>query len=128
MKDAPHEERNGWHPPGTGSVEGTIVHEYAHYFLQSFNGLPSYSGGVKQRISLDAAHAAREAGAPPGVLGSSVGNYAKTDREEAEAELFAFYHMGGSKRPAWVIKWGETLHHGIGLDPTPICQDLGTCP
>jgi hypothetical protein len=122
------DETVGWVAPGTGNLVGLLTHEFGHYFLDSWHGRVYYTGAQKQRVSMAAAQAARDAGAPPGALGSSVSRYAQTDKHEAEAELFAFYHMGGSKRPNWVIQWGETLHREMGLDPTPICIDLGVCP
>lgn len=122
-----YNEKIGWFAPGTGNIEGVLVHEYGHALLQSTYGRLYYTGAAAQRISLNATRAARDAGMPPGVPGLSVSKYSHTDRYEAEAELFAFYHMGGAKRPNWVIKWGETLHHEMGLDPTPICVDLGLC-
>lgn len=122
------EEKKGWFPPGTGRIEDTLVHEHGHFFLQQTFGLPWASGAKRQNAELKAGVAARAAGAPPGVLGSTVSRYGQTSREEAQADLWAFYHMGGPARPAWVVRWGETYMKELGLDPTPICVDLGLCP
>jgi hypothetical protein len=124
--------KRGWFTPGSGSIEGTLIHEYGHVFLQglarpknvSLLELLNRQTEAKRLAERDA----RDAGAPPGTLGSTVSKYAQTDAEEAEAELWTFYHMGGSARPTWVIKWGEELHRSFGLDPTPMCVDLGVCP
>jgi hypothetical protein len=124
--------KSGWLVPGSGNIEGTLVHEYGHVFLQGLTrpkNVTLLQLLDRQRAARYAAErAARDAGAPPGPLGSTVSKYAQTDAEEAEAELWTFYHMGGSARPTWVIKWGEELHRSFGLDPTPMCVDLGVCP
>jgi hypothetical protein len=121
--------QRGWSAPGGASPQGVLVHEMGHYLTENH---PEYStrSGHGQNVWSDASQAARNAPDwPAGGTGvaQAMGNhsrYAQTDRHEAEAELFAFYHMGGSQRPQWVVAWGEAWHRGHGLDPTPIGERL----
>lgn len=123
-------EKIGLWPPGTGHVQSLMTHEFAHALLQG-DGLVSLwqrDSSTLGKALKTAKEAARAANMPPPGKGIGVGEvstYAKENNREAEAELFAFYHWGGSKRPPWVVVWGETLHRELGLDPTPITEDLG---
>ncbi len=121
-------EKQKWLASGTGKIEDILVHEHGHFFLQR-QGISSWNSGARRTENfLRAERAARAAGAPDGVLGQSLSRYAETDAHEAQAELWMNYHMGGASRPTWVIKWGETLMREMGLDPAPLCVDLGSCP
>jgi len=120
------EQQKGWFISGTGRIEDVMVHEYGHFLFGRFG--PSAWNDVRRNTAfIKAESAARAVGMPAGHVGSTVSGYAATSANEAKAELWAFYHMGGARRPQWVITWGRTLLHELGLDPTPLCKDLKLC-
>ncbi len=101
-------EADGYLAPGVGSVEGVLTHELGHVVLQG--------GRFDRRAVIVADRGARKMGGGRGV----VSRYGEKNRMEQEAELFAFYHRGGDRRPAWVVGWGDILHEELGVDRTPI--------
>jgi Phage Mu protein F like protein len=136
------DEANGFHPrTRKPSFIDCLVHEQGHLEMMSPRGLPWFNpltwGGEmyygptagRWRGARDAAYAAmRDAGGPTSakVLGKRISRYAQQDRDEMEAELWTWYHMG-ARRPAWVKAWGNAYMSSLGLDPTPLCHDLKLC-
>jgi F like protein len=132
----------GFHPKtkNPSFIDG-LVHEHGHLEMMSPRGLPwfnplTYGGEMyygptagRWREARNAAYAAmRDAGGPTSakVLGPKISRYAQQDRDEMEAELWTWYHMG-ARRPAWVKAWGNAYMSSLGLDPTPLCHDLKLC-
>jgi SPP1 gp7 family putative phage head morphogenesis protein len=118
------DEKSGWLQHGSGGIEDTLVHEFGHVLMRPAGGWVPASREYSRAVSA-ANSAARAAGAPQGL---HVSDYAKESAGERDAELWANYNMGGTRRPDWVVKWGETFMRELGLDPTPLCVDLGRCP
>ena len=101
-------EAIGFLAPGEGSVEGLITHELGHVVLQG--------GNFDRRAVIIADKGARKMGGGK----AEVSDYARRNRMEQEASLFAHYHRGGAARAPWVVGWGDILHEEMGVDRTPI--------
>lgn len=120
-----HLEDIGWLGPGTGNIKAVMTHESAHSLFHADQkvgvGLlgPKVKGGnIKARDK--ALRAAYKAAKQEGKTFEDTSGYAATAgvREELEAELFSQYHWSPNP-PNYVKVWGQTLHQGMGVDPTP---------
>lgn len=122
MKDAEPD----WNAPGTGNVKGLLTHESSHALFHSnqefkkgvLGGEKIVGGNIKARDK--ALRVAEKVAARDGQTIWDSSGYARTvlDRGELEAELFSQYHWA-TDPPNFVKAWGETLHHEMGIDPTP---------
>lgn len=116
-----------WFAPGTGNVKAFVTHEAMHAM---FHAEQSKKPGIfkthikggsieaRDRALMAAVVQAKKDGvkfSPDTISGYAA---ASGSREEAEAELFSQYHWSPNA-PNHVKAWGETLHHELGVDPTP---------
>ncbi|QFG08685.1 protease [Arthrobacter phage Ingrid] len=123
----------GWTKPAVAGKEihGLLTHESAHAMFHAqvkivkagmFGGYKQVGGNIEARdVALGVA--LREAdrdGIKMQNFMPSISGYAHAAgiREEAEAEMFMQYHWHADP-PRFVKAWGESLHHEMGLDPTP---------
>lgn len=124
-----HAEDVGWFAKGCGNEKTLLTHEAAHALFHVNDRLKM--GLLSQRLAGDsikardkamhaAIKAAKKDGIDPGHLLFNVSGYAYTSgtRQELEAEMFSQYHWAPNP-PRFVQVWGETLHHELGIDPTP---------
>lgn len=118
------QEEDGWFAPGTGRMEGLLTHEYGHHLMHDPSNKTGGQTDQQVRRAAEVAHDhALSKGGPFGLFTSDYSFEGHT-MQERDAELFAGFHWGGNDRPLWIREWGAALHGELGLDGTPLREQI----
>jgi hypothetical protein len=127
-KELQNAEKGKWFATGTGNLKGLITHESAHAMFHADQKVKAgffkakvvgSTVGARDRALKAAVQQAKHDGISP-LYPGHVSGYAAASgaKEELEAEMFSQYHWSPNP-PNFIKTWGETLHHELGIDPTP---------